>query len=471
MRLSWTAGTNRASKVPVTIFSADGDKTVYVNQQKIPDLDGLFHSLGKHRFEKSGAGFVLIANEETDGHVIADAVQFISVETLEKMAEKVAEKKPKSDGTKTDGDSALLAKLEAELKKRTDSGPKRDMVMSIEEESTIEETQIHIRGNVHNLGDKAPRGFLQVAMKATTKMPSGESGRRELAEWLASAENPLTARVAVNRVWHWLFGEGVVRTTDNFGTTGEKPSHPELLDHLALKFIQEGWSVKKLVRAIVLSRTYAQSATGDAVLIAADPENRQFGRANRRRLQAEAIRDSILTVSGQLTQDMGGPTFKMNLGADYGYKHTDTRRSVYSPVFRNTLPELFEVFDFADPSVSTGKRNVSTVVPQALFLMNHPFVVEQAKLAALRLKNEGESDDAEKLKSAYRRTLGREPDEQRGNVDRGLSARRRRGGLGEGVSGVICVDRVSLCELRPLFHTGIRLGSLSSCSVSLFCWC
>jgi hypothetical protein len=231
----------------------------------------------------------------------------------------------------------------------------------------------------------------------------------ELAEWIASADNPLTARVYANRAWHHLFGAGLVRTTDNFGTTGEWPSHPELLDYLALRFVEDGWSVKALVRRIVMSRTYRQSSAGDAQVVAADPENRLLGRANRRRLEAECLRDTMLAVSRRLSPDGGGPTYPATLAADYGYTPTDTRRSVYSPVFRNALPEALEVFDFADPSMVTGRRNTSTVAPQALYLLNHPFPIEQAKHAAARLVAEPLADDAARLTRACRRTLGREP--------------------------------------------------------------
>ncbi len=144
-------------------------------------------------------------------------------------------------------------------------------------------------------------------------MPDRESGRRELAAWLAGADNPLTARVIVNRAWHWLFGAGLVRTVDNFGTTGELPSHPELLDDLAVQFVEDGWSIKTLVRRIVLSRTYRLSAADDPRAREADPENRLLWRANRRRLDAECLRDTILQVSGQLRLAMAGPSFAGDL--------------------------------------------------------------------------------------------------------------------------------------------------------------
>ncbi len=399
VRLTYSAADNRAPNVPVTIFSADGEKTVMVNQKQPPEIDGLFHSLGQYRFEQNGQGYVIISNEGTKGHVIADAVVFIPVEKL------AAPSKPVQP---TGADALALKKLEDDLKRLTESGPKREMAISVIEEKQIEETRVHVRGTVHNLGEPAPRGFLRVANYGPTpKFPTNESGRVQLADWLASRDNPLTARVMANRVWHWLFGDGLVRTTDNFGTTGERPSYPELLDYLAVRFMDDGWSVKKLVRLVVMSETYRQSTRETQA--GKDPENRLFSHANRRRLDAECIRDTMLFASGQLRHDMGGPTFSMTLPADYGYRHTDLRRSVYSPVFRNSLPELFEAFDFADPSVCTGRRNVSTVAPQALFLMNHPFVREQARRAAERLLATGAADDGTRIERAYRLALGRSP--------------------------------------------------------------
>jgi hypothetical protein len=250
-------------------------------------------------------------------------------------------------------------------------------------------------------------------------MPSHESGRRELADWLADERNPLTARIYVNRVWHWLFGTGLVRTTDNFGTTGESPSHPELLEHLALQFMEEGWSVKTLIRRIVLSRTYRLASVDDPKAQAADPENRLLWKMSRRRLDAECIQDTILSVSGALDPQMKGSSFRADLAADYGFTHEEKRRSVYSPVFRNALPELFEVFDFADPSMVVGRRNVSTVAPQALFLLNHPFVLEQSKQAARRLLARPGLDDGGRIDRIYRLALGRKPTESERRI--GLS--------------------------------------------------
>jgi Protein of unknown function (DUF1553)/Protein of unknown function (DUF1549)/Planctomycete cytochrome C len=398
VRLAYSHGTSRSEAVPVTVFSADGEKTVHVDMRKAPPIDGRYVSLGEYRVEKNGQGYIIIETEGTKGHVTADAVTFIPVD-------KPAKREP--GPVKGDGNS--LKALEAELKRLLDSGPKRQMVMTVFEEARIEDAKVHVRGSVHNLGALTPRGFLRVAATGPApKLPATQSGRKELADWIAAKDNPLTARVIANRAWHWLFGSGLVRTPDNFGTTGELPSHPELLDHLATRFVEDGWSVKKLVRSIVLSDTYQQSASNPGAE-KADPENRLFARANRRRLEAECIRDTMLAVSGKLSSARAGPSYPSTLLADYGFKATDTRRSVYLPVFRNALPEALEAFDFADPSMVTGRRNLSTVAPQALYLMNHPFPAEQAKHAAARLLSEKLSDDTARVTRAYRLTLGRAP--------------------------------------------------------------
>jgi uncharacterized protein DUF1553/uncharacterized protein DUF1549 len=389
VRLGYVPSSNRATKVAVTIFHADGEKTVYVNQQDTPPIEGRFVSLGQYRFEANGFGYVLVSNEDSDGHVIADAVQFLPEEQVTAVAS-----------------SGELKSLEDELKRLNDNAPRRSMYMSVKE-AEAGDIRINIRGSVNNLGEVAPRGFLQVATHGKAPaIPANESGRREFGEWLAGGSNPLPARVMVNRAWHWLFGAGLVRTTDNFGTTGEAASHPELLDYLAVRFMEDGWSIKKLVRSIVLSDAYQRAAIADDAALNVDPENRLLWRMNRRPLEAECIRDAILHVSGQLQLDLGGSTIKERTAADYGYKHESLRRSIYVPVFRNALAELFEAFDFADSSTVVGRRNTSTVAHQALFLMNHPFIMEQAELAAKALPP---GSDLDRITRAYRLALGRDP--------------------------------------------------------------
>ncbi|MCH8044512.1 MAG: DUF1553 domain-containing protein [Planctomycetes bacterium] len=416
VRFAYSHGTNRAAKVPVTVFSADGEKTILVDERKAPPIAGLFISLGTFRFEVAGQSFVMVSNENTSRHVIADAVQFLPVDEVSKLAPKKTAKKKPTVVAKPENKNPMdklaakkeLAAVQAELAKHRKAAPRRQMAMSVLEIGSGKDLKIHIRGSIKNLGDVVPRGVLQVATYGNApKMPTDSSGRLELAQWIVDPHNPLTARVMVNRVWHWLIGAGLVRTVDNFGTTGEPPSHAELLDHLTSQFIKEGWSIKRLIRTMVLSRTYRLSSAGGVGKD--DPENRLLSHANRRRMDAESLRDAMLSAAGTLKLRMGGPSFPANLASDYGFKHNQSRRSVYAPVFRNSLPELFEVFDFANPSMVTGRRNVSTVATQALFLMNHPFVRTQAQFTAERLLDETRNSEKSRIDSAYRLTLGRPP--------------------------------------------------------------
>ncbi|WP_422925531.1 DUF1553 domain-containing protein [Singulisphaera sp. PoT] len=394
--LAYSAGDNRASDVPVTILSADGEKIVHLDQRGRPSVHGRFASLGQFRFEKNGQGYVLVSNDVKRGHVVVDAVVFVPVAKL-KEASRLAK-------------ASKVDELTEELKRLRTWGPKREQILSVKEEAEIADSPIHIRGSVHNLGEVVPRGFLRVAsVEGTPAFAKGESGRRELADWLCDRANPLTARVIVNRVWGWLFGEGLVGSTDNFGTTGDLPSHPELLDELAVRFMEDGWSIKTLVRRIVLSRAYQLSTEAEPDAQASAPEPRFLSRRMRRRLDAESIRDAILSVSGQLRSEMKGPGYPRDLAADYGFDKVDARRSVYAPVLRNALPELFATFDFADPGMVVGRRNVSTVAPQALFLLNHPFIVEQSGLSASRLLEQAGMDDEGRLTRAFRLALGRPP--------------------------------------------------------------
>jgi hypothetical protein len=406
VRFAYTSGTNRADKVEVMVASEEGEKTIYINQKQKPPIDEAFVSLGQYQFEKTGQCYVLVSNEGANGHVTADAVLFIPVKELAEVKPvKPSSETPALEAKAKAEAAAKLKKLEEQLKKLKDEQPGREMVMGIEDEKKIEDIRIHIRGSVANLGTPVKRGFLQVATVGPAPVvPANQSGRRELADWIASPHNPLTARIMVNRVWHWLMGDGIVRTVDNFGSTGERPSHPELLDYLASRFVEDGWSVKKLVRAIVLSRTYRQAS---GPVLAGDPENRLFAHANRRRLDAECIRDAMLAVSGQLNLERGGPGYKSAIASDYNYKHEGNRRSVYAPVFRNALPEIFDAFDFADPSVSTGRRSTTTVAPQALFMMNNPFVLQQAQASAKKLLADGKLTDAQRVARAYEAALGR----------------------------------------------------------------
>ena len=422
--ISYTTGDTREKAVPVTVAFDGGDRTVFVDQTKPPKIDGLFHSLGKFKFKAGSEGSVTISNKGTEGHVIVDAVRFIPASEIAKNPEMgmgvPAEVKAAITAAET-----RLKKLEAEEAAiKRDTPPPQRMVMAVQDEAKIEDAKINIRGNPYQFGEISPRGFLQVATTGPKPtLPTNQSGRLQLAEWIASDANPLTARVAVNRVWMHLFGAGIVRTVDNFGIQGEKPSHPELLDYLAAKFQANpdrqlggmGWSHKKLIREIVLSHAYRISVKADAVLLKADPENRLFGRANRRRVEAEVIRDTILTVSDKLDLNGGGPVVShfpdraIDNDSKGGF-NTDPllMRAVYLPVIRNDVPTLFEVFDFADPDVSDGLRDSTTVSTQALYLMNSTFTNTHAKFAAERLMAESK-DDAKRFELLLRRALGRAP--------------------------------------------------------------
>jgi len=469
VRLAYIAGPDRDSKVPVTVFHADGEATIKVDESAPAPIDGRFISLGTFRFEANGEGYVLVSNTDTKDYVTADAVQFLKVDgdasppqvaaAPAPAADKSAKKKKKSKEAKapiTNGSSELsnrAAAIEKEIKSLDTDGPKRPEVMAVHDEETVENCPIHIRGQIRNLGAAVPRGFLSaVRVPLDEKIPDEQSGRLQLAHWLVSDKNPLTARVMANRVWLWLMGEGLVRSPDNFGLMGEKPTHPELLDYLASELIESGWNFKHLVKLIVSSRTYQMSSSisdfrfqiADSASKtpntstnpkseihnsqSVDPDNRLFWRQNRKRLDAEEMRDTLLTLGGNLAPGLGGPNIidakavNANDNAagslEYGYQFKDSRRSLYTPAFRNVRHPLFEVFDFADINQTNGHRGNSTVAPQALFLLNHPFVIEECRLAATRLLAEGDMKDEARITRLFENAVGRPP--LKGEMDRAL---------------------------------------------------
>ena len=407
VRISFAHHPNRSSKTLVKVRHNDGEKTFRINQKKEPAADGYFQSLGFFEFQSGPSDAVEISAMGSDGAVVADAVQF-----LPKGAPVVAQKKPKAEKNpvKPDpsADKARLSKMQKELKSLEAKAIKQPKIIAAEEAENPGDIQIAIRGNVHNAGPKTPRRFIEVLNRGPLPIIAPKSsGRMALANWLASAEHPLTARVFVNRVWHHLFGQGLVTSVDNFGHMGRLPANQALLDHLAMGFVEQGWSVKKLIRKIVLSRVYQLSSESSPLQTKADVENNLFWRQNRRRLQAEAIRDSILSVSSQLNLKTGGATIKDGTTTEYGYEFDGTRRSIYTPVFRNTPLEIMQVFDFADPNLVIGERTTSSIPTQALFLMNSPFMREQAESAAKALLAENLPDKSSRIEQTYRRTLGR----------------------------------------------------------------
>ena len=290
----------------------------------------------------------------------------------------------------------------------------------VRDSKTVGDTEIRIRGEAEKMGPLVPRGFLSLPQFADPpKIAAGQSGRLELAVWLTSEHNPLTPRVITNRVWKHLFGQGLVNTVDNFGVTGDKPSHPELLDHLAARFVYDGWSIKRLVRTIVLSRAYRLGSEVPAANVAADPANRLIWRHSPRRLEAEEIRDATLAAAGSLdlSRAEASPVkeFKVielrNNGPEARRLHAAARasrhRGIYLPLLRGLTPTSLEVFDFAEQGMVTGSRDATTVAPQALYLLNDPFVRRESLSLANRLLARGDCDDVERVNLAYRLTLGR----------------------------------------------------------------
>jgi hypothetical protein len=259
---------------------------------------------------------------------------------------------------------------------------------------------VQIRGSYLRLGDVVPRRFpVILAGEQQTPITKG-SGRLELAQWIARPDHPLTARVMVNRIWEYHFGQGIVRTPSNFGKQGEKPTHPELLDFLADRFVKSGWSIKQMHREILLSAAYQQRSAPSAETLNFDADNRLFSRMNRKRLEAEAIRDNLLAVTGRTDFTMGGPSTR---------DLASPRRTLYLMTIRSDKSGFGPLFDAADPESSVDRRTISTVAPQALFLLNDPFVVEQTKTLAKRILTEKAANDGERLERAYILLYGRLP--------------------------------------------------------------
>ena len=286
-------------------------------------------------------------------------------------------------------------------------------------EAKVDETPLHDRGDhMAPKGEKLARAVPAMLERALPgpQFPADQSGRLELARWMADPENPLTARVIVNRVWTWHFGVGIVDTPSNFGVLGSAPSHPELLDYLARRFAREGWRLKDLHRLVMTSAAYRQASSVAEPLPSFDPDNRLLSRFPRRRVEVEAIRDSVLSVAGSLDRTMGGSL--LNVG-DHDYVTNDQsgnaaryeapRRTVYLPVIRNAMFGMFSAFDYPDSSMPVDCRSRTVVAPQALFFMNAPFVEDAAGRMASDLARTMPDRDA-RIREAFRKVLSREPD-------------------------------------------------------------
>ncbi len=321
------------------------------------------------------------------------------------------------------GQATIRARM-ASLDLTHEGAPVR--AMSMIDRSAPRNSAVLIRGEPGNKGPVVPRRWLTLFGGDDSKPFKDGSGRLEMAQSIASRDNPLTARVFVNRVWQWHFGQGIVRTVSDFGTRSEEPSHPEMLDWLAGWFMDHGWSTKQLHKLIVLSSTYCQDSKPSEVGMAADPTNQYLWRANVQRLDFEQMRDALLTVGARLdlesrggrpfsmvdevSPSVSGVTLKRRQALDpKALTASKDRRTIYALIDRSRLPEMFNTFDFANPEISTGERVLTTVPQQALFMMNSPFMAEQVRSLVARKDFPKSAGDEEKVRFVFRNVLQRDP--------------------------------------------------------------
>ncbi|HKQ75685.1 MAG TPA: PSD1 and planctomycete cytochrome C domain-containing protein [Blastocatellia bacterium] len=314
------------------------------------------------------------------------------------------------------GQWSRLAELRKELAELKASAPKEPEMACAIEDGDVMEQKVFVRGDYNNPGEPAPKAFPAILARFDTKPSFTGSGRLQLAEWLTQPRHPLTARVMVNRIWQWHFSDGLVRTPDNFGKMGERPTHPELLDYLATQFVKNGWSMKTISRMIMLSSAYQMASVNPNIAEDADPDNRLLTRFNRRRLSIEEMRDGLLAIDGTLDLAMGG-TLQTGRGTD-GENNQGRlslnpeklkRRTVYLPLRRANLPTLLNLFDFGDATTTSGKRQLTNVATQALFWLNSEFLNERAQSVAGSLLAQKELSDAARVEIAYARILNRNP--------------------------------------------------------------
>ena len=408
VRVAYNAAENRAAAVPITIEARDGIYHLSLDQTRRPEVGGLFQSIGQFEFEKGGRVNVIIETTDSKGYVIADAVQFIDVDDIDRESQALASMADEDSGEMlsrmSEGD--LKKKLSEWLKELRDA----ELAMAPRDANDAGDIHLRVRGDVTQLGPLVPRNFLQVLHDdPAPEIAEGDSGRLQLADWMVSPENALLDRVMVNRIWHHLFGRGIVASVDNFGKLGTTPTHPDLLDYLASDFRASGGSVKQLVRRLVLSRAYRLSADATPELAAADPANQLLGRQQRRRLSAEEVRDSVLLLAGKLDSTPG-----TNTAAEYGGEDLDKpmsfakdrRRTVYLPIARNNLVPELEVFDAANPDLVSGRRATTTVPTQALYLLNSDFFLQQSAEIG-KFAHTAAANKATQITWLYQRILNR----------------------------------------------------------------
>lgn len=407
---TWVSPANRIGGDPLVLPPVDGQKIFHpgIPAKKVTELKAQLAALQKEQRDGMAAVYKAVqeGRDASEIFTLRDALRILWT----------------SGG------------IEGSLEKVDDDGKPLPLAMGVQDRRFIMNAPLLESGDVHKRGRRIPRGFPKVMQLENpptltsvrspwiSRRPMNvQSGRLQLAQWLTHSDNPLTARVMANRVWHYLLGAGIVRSVDNFGMSGEPPSHPELLDLLAIHFVEDGWSIKKLVRRIVLSRTYRQSSAYDANAFVVDPDNRLLWRIPKRRLDAECIRDAMLAVAGELelVRPEGSLVAKLIgdrpislIGLDKKIPDDldhSLHRSVYLPVLRDRLPDVLDLFDFAEPSLVTGARETTNVPLQALYLMNSPFVTGRAKALAARMRQESSQPELQ-IRHACQLCYGRDPD-------------------------------------------------------------
>jgi len=398
-----------------------------VRDPAISQTSGDWHPPGQRWFFegvhalKQGVNTFRVESKPLMSHI--DKLRLIRIESMPALANLIE---------RVDAVAQRVSALESQIESPI-------QVMAVEE-GDVANTRIHVRGSHLRLGDEVPRRFLQViAGSEQTPLPDEQSGRLQLAEWMTQPDHPLTSRVMVNRLWRWHFGRGIVATPDNFGLKGERPTHPELLDWLARRFVERNWSIKAMHRELMLSSTWQMSSTsrpeqakrssGDSTADSesspanpelVDPENRLYWRASHRRLEAESIRDALLAVAGRLDRQIGGAPLTLksinlsieDLERQQTFYDESNRRTIYLPVLRTNVYDFLTLFDFANPDLPTGSRTTTTVPTQALLMLNSPLVIDcSSRIAESVLSRSGTSADIERLKRVYETLYSRLPRE------------------------------------------------------------
>ncbi len=347
----------------------------------------------------------LVPQEVVDRYDEAQAAIKSQQDKMDKFAEKEAERlkvsRKELKGKLPPDSKEKLDALRNELERRKKTSPPRyAFAHALKDQAEIHNLKVNIRGDPKTQGPEVPRRFLSVLSGEEVAPFTEGSGRLELAKCIASQENPLTARVIVNRIWQHLFGRGLVASTSNFGALGQRPSHPLLLDHLASRLIKNDWSIKSLIREMMLSSTYQLGNSHHERNYERDPENVFLWQMSRQRLEVEAWRDAMLSVAGNMDDTMGGRSVRLDT-------LDNRRRTLYAKISRHDLDSLLRLFDFPEPNITSASRSVTTVPLQQLFVLNSEFVMNQARQLAARLTAEPHEDDASRIRRAFLLVYGR----------------------------------------------------------------